>query len=173
MTVEHPDPVDVHVGKRLKLRRTLVGMSQERLGELLGVTFQQIQKYERGANRMGSSRLFAIGRILNTPIAWFFDEMEEDPFGAPAQHGLAEERSRFQFGPAARPRAVPDTPVENRETLELARAFNRIGDPTIRRRLFELTRALADMQDDRPTPDRTYPTRNAGEWSLQRPPRSS
>jgi transcriptional regulator with XRE-family HTH domain len=173
MTVEHPDPVDVHVGRRLKLRRTLVGMSQERLGELLGVTFQQIQKYERGANRMGSSRLFAIGRILNTPIAWFFDEMEEAPAAPPSPLGLAEDRSRFQFGPVARSSASPGTPVENRETLELVRAFNRIGDAAIRRRLFELAKALADLPDDRPVPERAFPARNPGEWSLPRSSRSS
>jgi len=173
MSVEHPDPVDVHVGRRLKLRRTLVGMSQERLGELLGVTFQQIQKYERGANRMGSSRLFAIGRILNTPIAWFFDEMEEAPASMTSGLGLAEERSRFQFGPASHQNALPGTPEENRETLEMVRAFNRIGDPVVRRRLFELAKALADMPNDRSAVERAYRARNAGEWSLPRSSRSS
>ena len=70
-----PNPIDVHVGKRLRLRRTLLGMSQERLGELLGLTFQQVQKYERGANRIGSSRLFELGQILDVPVSFFFDDM--------------------------------------------------------------------------------------------------
>ena len=70
-----PNPIDVHVGKRLRLRRTLLGMSQERLGERLGLTFQQVQKYERGANRIGSSRLFELGQILDVPVSFFFDDM--------------------------------------------------------------------------------------------------
>jgi transcriptional regulator with XRE-family HTH domain len=70
-----PNPIDVHVGKRLRLRRTLLGMSQERLGESLGLTFQQVQKYERGANRIGSSRLFELGQILDVPVSFFFDDM--------------------------------------------------------------------------------------------------
>ncbi|WP_191058355.1 helix-turn-helix domain-containing protein [Geminicoccus harenae] len=174
MTIEHPDPVDVHVGKRLKLRRTLVGMSQERLGELLGVTFQQIQKYERGANRMGSSRLFAISRILDTPVAWFFDEMDEAP-----QHGLAEDRGgRFDFSGAPRTAPTPSlkvsgAAVENRETLELVRAFHRIDDPTIRRRLAELAKALAGLSPARPPADRAYSPGNAADWSLSRSHRSS
>src|ERR1700761_3045610 len=70
-----PDPIDIHVGARLRLRRNLVGMSQEQLGKASGLTFQQIQKYERGANRMGASRLFQLARLLNTEVVWFFDEL--------------------------------------------------------------------------------------------------
>ncbi|WP_084507197.1 helix-turn-helix domain-containing protein [Geminicoccus roseus] len=173
MTVEHPDPIDIHVGRRLKLRRMLVGMSQERLGELLGVTFQQIQKYERGANRMGSSRLFAISRILDTPIAWFFDEMDEAPGPSKPASGLSEERSAFRYAPAPRPVPQGRSPVENRETLELVRAFLRIDDPVIRRRLFEVARALAELPEQRPVAEPPFPARNAGEWSLPRSPRSS
>jgi transcriptional regulator with XRE-family HTH domain len=148
MSSEHPDPVDVHVGKRLKLRRTLMGMSQEKLGELLGVTFQQIQKYERGTNRMGSSRLFAIGRILSTPVSWFFEEMEDETVDAPDHFSLAEGRRSFchQQATPSRPAALRLTPSETREALELVRAFNRIDDPTMRRRIFELTKALADLR---------------------------
>jgi transcriptional regulator with XRE-family HTH domain len=147
MSSEHPDPVDVHVGKRLKLRRTLVGMSQEKLGELLGVTFQQIQKYERGTNRMGSSRLFAIGRILNTPVSWFFEDMEDEAVDEPTRYALAEHRGGFrhQDDPQNRPAVLRMTPSETREALELVRAYNRIDDPAMRRRLFELTKALADL----------------------------
>ena len=94
-----PNPIDIHVGKRLRLRRTLLGMSQERLGELLGLTFQQVQKYERGVNRIGSSRLFELGQILDVPIAFFFDDLPEavggslaSSFGGYTAPGLAEER---------------------------------------------------------------------------------
>ena len=73
-----PSPIDVHVGTRIRLRRTLLGMSQERLGEALGLTFQQVQKYERGVNRVGASRLFDLSRVLDVPISFFFDDMPEN-----------------------------------------------------------------------------------------------
>ena len=72
-----PNPVDIHVGSRVRLRRTLLGLSQEKLGEAVGLTFQQIQKYERGANRIGASRLFEFSRILDVPVSFFFDDMAE------------------------------------------------------------------------------------------------
>src|SRR6266699_1101097 len=72
-----PSPIDVHVGSRVRLRRTLLGMSQERLGDALGLTFQQVQKYERGANRVSASRLFDLSRVLDVPISFFFDDMPE------------------------------------------------------------------------------------------------
>jgi len=72
-----PSPIDVHVGSRIRLRRTLLGMSQERLGEALGLTFQQVQKYERGVNRVGESRLFDLSRVLDVPISFFFDDMPD------------------------------------------------------------------------------------------------
>ena len=137
---DKPDPIDVHVGRRLRLRRTLLGMSQERLGQLLGLTFQQIQKYERGVNRIGSSRLYELGQILDVPISFFFDDM---PDGEGAQEllatGLAEEPAEFAFEEARGPQ------FDKRETLELVRAYNRIADPVVRKRLFELTKALANF----------------------------
>ena len=72
-----PNPVDVHVGGRVRLRRTLLGLSQEKLGEAIGLTFQQVQKYERGANRIGASRLWDLSRVLDVPVSYFFDEMED------------------------------------------------------------------------------------------------
>jgi transcriptional regulator with XRE-family HTH domain len=133
--------VDVHVGRRLRLRRSLVGMSQERLAELLGITYQQVQKYERGANRIGSSRLHDIARFLDVPVAWFFDEMPGEAAAAP---GLAEDSPGFVFdAPEAPAPAFDEGATFGRETLEMVRAFNRIGDPLVRRRLFELAKALA------------------------------
>jgi transcriptional regulator with XRE-family HTH domain len=146
--VSKPNPIDVHVGKRLRLRRTLLGMSQERLGELLGLTFQQVQKYERGANRIGSSRLFELGQILNVPVSFFFDDMADAsrPLpGAAPMPGLAEDGARFQHEVEDE-----DLPLDRRETLELIRAYYRIGDPAVRKRLFELTKALAGRFDHDP-----------------------
>jgi transcriptional regulator with XRE-family HTH domain len=137
---EKPNPIDVHVGRRLRLRRTLLGMSQERLGQLLGLTFQQIQKYERGVNRIGSSRLYELGQILDVPISFFFDDISD---GEGAQDmlapGLAEEAAEFAFDEPREPQ------FDKRETLELVRAYNRIADPGVRKRLFELTKALANF----------------------------
>ncbi len=128
-----PNPVDVHVGARVRLRRTLLGMSQEKLGDAIGLTFQQVQKYERGANRIGSSRLFDLSRVLDVPIAFFFDEMPGDVAArSPAQtRGMAEEPVSYELDPMAK-----------RETLELVRASYPITDPHISKRLVELTKAL-------------------------------
>jgi transcriptional regulator with XRE-family HTH domain len=128
-----PNPVDVHVGARVRLRRTLLGMSQEKLGEAIGLTFQQVQKYERGANRIGSSRLYDLSRVLDVPIGFFFDEMPADvAASSPAQsRGMSEEPVSYELDPMAK-----------RETLELVRAYYKISDANTRKRLFELTKAL-------------------------------
>ena len=127
---DKPNPVDVHVGSRVRLRRTLLGMSQEKLGDALGLTFQQVQKYERGANRVGASRLYDLSRVLDVPVAYFFEEFGE---GAAAQMVGGD--------PAAD--SYRANPMMKRETLELVRAYLRIADPHIKRRVFELTKALA------------------------------
>ena len=129
-----PNPVDVHVGGRVRLRRTLLGMSQERLGDALGLTFQQVQKYERGVNRIGSSRLYHLSQILDVPVSFFFDDMP--PLDPDALPGLGEKR-QAEF--------VRD-PLVKRETLELVRAYYKITDPGARKRLFELTKAIAKME---------------------------
>lgn len=122
-----PKPVDIHVGKRLRQRRTFVGMTQEQLGAALGITFQQIQKYERGANRIGASRLFDICRILDVPPQFFFEAM---PSGSEAEDE--------QPAPSVR----ADDPID-RETMELVRAYRQIESSSVRHRLLELTRTLA------------------------------
>jgi transcriptional regulator with XRE-family HTH domain len=126
---DKPNPVDVHVGSRVRLRRTLLGMSQEKLGDALGLTFQQVQKYERGANRIGASRLYDLSRVLDVPVSYFFEEFGD----LPAITGLGE-ASADPYQP---------NPMMKRETLELVRAYLRIADPQIKRRVFELTKALA------------------------------
>lgn len=129
-----PDPVDVHVGSRVRLRRTLLGMSQEKLGDALGLTFQQIQKYERGANRIGSSRLYRLSKILDVPVAYFFDEMSSEVKAA--TRGLSE-------GPTE---PFESDQLSKRETLELVRAYYRITDAKVRRRLFDLIKAVSQAQ---------------------------
>src|SRR4051794_18092178 len=133
---EHrPSPIDVHVGGRVRLRRTLMGMSQERLGEALGLTFQQVQKYERGVNRIGASRLFDLARVLDVPIGFFFDDMPDSLGGGvnPMRRaaGFAEQQEGFE-----------DDTLHRRETLELVRAYYRITDGSVRKRVFELIKSL-------------------------------
>ncbi len=135
-----PSPIDVHVGSRIRLRRTLLGMSQERLGESVGLTFQQVQKYERGVNRVGASRLFDLARVLDVPISFFFDDMPESvagPLGASARrlHGLSEAQDPFG-----------DDTMSRRETLELVRAYYRISDPAVRKRVFDLIKSMGPTE---------------------------
>ena len=131
MAKKVPNPIDVHVGGRVRLRRMLVGMSQEKLGERLGLTFQQVQKYEKGANRIGASRLFQISQILGVPVQFFFEDMSED---------IKSEKSGFS--------EADDSPyvmdfVSSSEGLQLNRAFTAIDDAKVRRRVLDLIKALS------------------------------
>jgi transcriptional regulator with XRE-family HTH domain len=138
-----PSPIDVHVGTRIRLRRTLLGMSQERLGDALGLTFQQVQKYERGVNRVGASRLFDLARVLDVPISFFFDDMPDHVSSAygngatASAGGFAEKQAGFGSG---------DETLNRRETLELVRAYYRIGEPAVRRKVFELIKSLGPIE---------------------------
>src|SRR4051794_10047174 len=132
-----PSPIDVHVGSRIRLRRTLLGMSQERLGEALGLTFQQVQKYERGVNRVGASRLFDLSRVLDVPISFFFDDMPDSlttSFGTPSnRRSSLTSDGADMFG---------DDTLNRRETLELVKAYYRITDASVRKRVFELIKSM-------------------------------
>ncbi len=129
-----PNPVDVHVGARLRQCRTLLGMSQTTLGDAIGLTFQQVQKYERGTNRISASRLFDLSRLLDVPIEYFFGDMPAAVAAcSPAQSG----------GRAKKPPSHEPDPMAKRETLELVRAYYRIPDSKIRNGLFQLTKACA------------------------------
>jgi len=132
-----PSPIDVHVGSRIRLRRTLLGMSQERLGEALGLTFQQVQKYERGVNRVGASRLFDLSRVLDVPISFFFDDMPES---LTATYGT--QASRRATGYSDSHDGFADDALNRRETLELVRAYYRITDPAVRKRVFDLIKSM-------------------------------
>jgi transcriptional regulator with XRE-family HTH domain len=134
-----PDPVDVHVGTRLRLRRNLIGMSQEQLGKASGLTFQQIQKYERGVNRMGASRLYQIAQILGVPVSWFFEEMQAlgDANGNPP--GMSDNIQDNIEGAPQNDNQI----LQRRETLELIRAYYRITDPKQRRKVYDLIKSMA------------------------------
>ena len=130
-----PHPVDVHVGKQIRHRRWLTGMTQQQLAEAVGIKFQQIQKYEKGTNRVGASRLQAIASVLSAPVSYFFE-------GAPGEEneagrGMAEDGADF----------VVDF-LNSSEGVQLNRAFAKISDPKVRRRIIDLVKVLAtDNQD--------------------------
>lgn len=130
MPKKQANPVDGHVGHRVRLRRMLVGMSQERLGELLGLTFQQVQKYEKGINRIGAGRLFEVSEILGVPISFFYEDVEPRVKAG----GFAEDEE---------PPPVMEF-LSSGEGLQLSLAFMRIKDAKVRRRILELVRALAN-----------------------------
>lgn len=132
MAGKKPNPVDAHVGSRVRLRRMLLGMSQERLGDSMGLTFQQVQKYEKGVNRIGASRLFQISKILDVPVQFFFEEAPNLGNGKQVK-GMAEPESEafiLEF-------------LNSREGLELNRAFVKIRDAKVRKSIVDLVRALS------------------------------
>lgn len=128
-----PNPVDLHVGARIRMRRKLLGISQERLAEDLGLTFQQVQKYERGANRVSASKLYEIARSLKTSIAYFFEGLADPTSGEGGDGDSEQSVHDFLMTP---------------EGLELAAVFPRVGRPRVRRRILELVRTMAE--DDGP-----------------------
>lgn len=129
-------PVDVHVGKRLRLRRSMLGLSQEQLGKEIGVTFQQIQKYERGVNRVGSSRLYDFAKVMGVAVGYFFDDMDGETAAAA---GFAEDSAGFE-----------KQQLDNKETLALIRAYYRITDPDVRKKVLSLVKAMGPVEDDKP-----------------------
>ncbi len=139
-----PNPIDIHVGSRVRLQRMLRGISQEKLGERLGLTFQQIQKYEKGVNRIGASRLFELANVLGVPVQFFYDEAPTAGTRL-AQPGFAEK--------------MPDSYVfeflNTREGLELNRAFARITEPRTRRAVVDLVRAIGADDDAITLPGKT------------------
>lgn len=134
-----PNPIDIHVGGRVRMRRMLLGMSQEKLGELLGLTFQQIQKYEKGTNRIGASRLFELSRILAVPVQYFYDD-------APMSDVTGQQNGFAENGETGTEYVVDF--VGSREGIELNRAFLRISSAKVRRSIVDLVRSLADDEAD-------------------------
>lgn len=128
-----PHPIDIHVGGRVRLRRTMLGMSQDRLAEALGLTFQQIQKYEKGVNRIGASRVFEISRVLSVPIQFFFDDFDA---GTGRSYGFAEQGSDDGM--------VMMELLNTPEGVQLCKHFASIKDPKIRKRVLELVKSLSN-----------------------------
>ena len=129
-----PHPIDIHVGARVRLRRNLLGLTLQTLAKAVGVTYQQLQKYEWGVNRVGASRLFTLGIALEVPVAFFFDEMPAAAKRAPGRwsKGLSE-------APAA---ALGPDPLGKRETTDLVRAYWQIADAGTRKRILDLLKAM-------------------------------
>lgn len=127
---ESPHPVDCHVGGRLRARRRFLGLTQEQLGTSLGLTFQQIQKYERGANRIGSSRLFELSHLLKVPVSYFFDGADSPSLEIP---GFSD---RQQDG-------FEGDHLASKETQDLVRAYYRISEPRVRKRMLDLMKSMA------------------------------
>jgi transcriptional regulator with XRE-family HTH domain len=125
----------------MRLRRTLLGLSQEKLGEMIGLTFQQVQKYERGANRVSCSRLFDLSRSLDVPVSYFFDDMSDDVSNLSPVQMVREP-------PVEEPAALAADPRLRRETLELVRNYYSISDPDVRRRIYDLAKALSNRTGD-------------------------
>ncbi|WP_297323300.1 helix-turn-helix transcriptional regulator [uncultured Bartonella sp.] len=125
-----PAPTDIYVGSRIRLRRNMLGLSQEKLGEQLGITFQQVQKYEKGTNRVGASRLQAISEVLDVPVSYFFEEAP----GTRSPDGFHEDDNNFMDF------------CSSNEGIQLLRAFTNIKDPKVRRKIIDLAKALSDEE---------------------------
>lgn len=130
-----PHPVDIHVGKRLRSRRTILGMSQEDIGGAVGITFQQVQKYERGLNRIGSSRLYEFATLLGVSISYFF----EDFVDAVKSNSNVLADSEFLFEHES---------LNNKEVMALVRSYNSINDPKIRKKILSLVKAISSSEPD-------------------------
>ena len=133
MSTKAPNPVDKYVGSRVRMRRIMLGMSQEKLGEALGLTFQQVQKYEKGTNRVGASRIQQISEILQVPVSFLFE-------GGPSSSASAENHNE-----GISPAYVSDF-LATSEGLALTRAFTRIADAKLRRRIVELVEQIAERE---------------------------
>jgi transcriptional regulator with XRE-family HTH domain len=128
-----PHPVDRHVGLHIRMRRKALGISQERLAEALGLTFQQVQKYERGANRVSASKLYEIARALKTNVAYFYEGLEEEAQEPAARGFIGANAQQFLLTP---------------EGLELAATFPKLRRASLRRKVLDLVRAVAEMDDE-------------------------
>jgi len=157
------NPIDAHVGARLRQRRAFLGMSQEKLARSLGLTFQQIQKYERGANRIGAGRLYQLAAVLDVPVAYFYAGIGPDGFElADARAGDSPAAAGQGAGLADDAASFDGDLLTNRETLDLVRAYYRLRSPKLRRRVLDLVRSIefevveaeriesAVMEDDGP-----------------------
>ncbi len=138
-----PDPIDTHVGTRLKARRILAGLSQEKLAEALGVTFQQVQKYENGANRVGASRLFNIGKVLGVSVGYFFDGYGSGPLLSVAEEqSTLGEKLGMTVDMVNSPENVPVDILSRKETLDLIKAYYAIDDKDLRAKVLSMVQGF-------------------------------
>ncbi len=147
-----PNPIDVHVGNRIRLRRTLLGLSQEKLASLLGLTFQQVQKYERGMNRVGASRLWDISKVLEVPISFFYEDMDSSVAKqSPRMFSLPESQVSF-----LQEEEVPfdADPMSRQETIELVKAYYKIPNRKAAKHLFDLIVALSKTTYNNEEPEK-------------------
>jgi len=131
-----PDSVDVHVGQRLRVRRSLLGMSQEKLAEAVGLTFQQVQKYERGVNRISAGRLFQFSKILDVPIAYFYDQIGSDK-NQPALGMSDNDQESFGGG--------EEDIMQRKETIDLVRAYYSVDDPAKRKEMLRFIKTMTGV----------------------------
>lgn len=131
-----PNPVDIHVGQRLRMRRSLLGLSQEKLSEAIGLTFQQVQKYERGTNRISASRLYQFSKILDVPVTYFFDNIA-------GNDKIAANKLRYGLSDNEQDAFSGEDVLSNKETIELVRIYYSIKDPKVRKDLLNMIKSMA------------------------------
>lgn len=136
-----PNPIDVHVGNRIRLRRTLLGLSQEKMASLLGLTFQQVQKYERGMNRVGASRLWDIGKVLDVPIGFFYEDMDQEVANQSPRMFSIPNNTPLNF--AEDKENIDMDPMNRQETIELVRAYYKIPNRKAAKHLYDLIVAMS------------------------------
>lgn len=130
-----PTDIDVHVGQRLRVRRSLLGMSQEKLAESIGLTFQQVQKYERGTNRVSASRLYDISNVLDVPVSYFFEQLGDSPSSAGGAYGLSDNPQEAFEG---------EDIMHRKETLDLVRVYYSVDDPEARKDIMKFIKSMAE-----------------------------
>jgi len=150
---DEPNPVDVHVGARVRMYRSLHGMSQEKLAEALGLTFQQVQKYETGYNRISASRLWDISQVLNTPIEMFYQDMTSQVSALSPRHVNNDNPQEVSPVLAQVTKLYNSDPMTRRETLSLVRAYYKIPNRALARKFFELIKLSAYSNEDAPEMD--------------------
>lgn len=144
-----PNPIDVHVGNRIRLRRTLLGYSQQFMAKQLGLTFQQVQKYEKGCNRVGASRLWDISKVLNVSMDFFFEDMDKYVESqSPMMQNMSEGKSCLTLNEDVE--EITLDPMKKRETMELVRAYYKITNRALAKQLFELMVSLSKTSSKLP-----------------------
>ncbi len=141
-SIDGPDPIDIHVGQRMRLRRTMLGKSQDQMARALGVSFQQVQKYERGTNRISASRLFDVSRFLSVPVSYFFEDLTRDAVAA------RDEEVKVHFTDDETDIDDQGDPMKRTESLELIQTYWRLPGEVVRGRVLEMLKSLVRSNPD-------------------------